>query len=212
MIRLLIADDHQIFRQGLRRLLEDHDDLTVVAEAANYDEVIKAVSNHAIDLAILDLTMPGQPGADMISQVKALAPKIRILVLTMHDEETYIQDALKSGAEGYMTKEYAADELVTVVYKLAAGGKYLCPACAERMAFSMFRANKDDEPHTRLSPREYEIFKMLTAGKRGSEIAQELSLSEKTVSTHKINLLKKMNMQNDTELVLYAVTHKLIPT
>ena len=212
MIRLLIADDHQIFRQGLRRLLEDHDDLTVVVEAANHAEVINAIGNHAIDLAILDLTMPGPPGADLISQVKALAPTVRILVLTMHDEETHIQAALRSGAEGYMTKEYAADELITAVYKLAAGGRYLCPACAERMAFSMFRANKDEDLHTRLSPREYEIFKMLTAGKRGSEIAQELSLSEKTVSTHKMNLLKKMNMHNDTELVLYAVNHKLITT
>jgi DNA-binding NarL/FixJ family response regulator len=208
MIRLLIADDHLLFRQGLRRLLEDEADLEVVAEAANCAEVVDAVRNHRVDVAVLDLTMPGRSGSEMIRQVKAVSPHVCILVLTMHSEEAIVMAALKAGANGYMTKEDAADELVSVIHKLAHGGRYVCQQVAESIAFGM--SCPDDKPlHSRLSMRELKILEMLSAGKRGSEIASELSLSEKTVSTHKTNLLRKLNLHNSAELVVYAVNHGL---
>jgi DNA-binding NarL/FixJ family response regulator len=209
MIRLLIADDHLLFRQGLRRLLEDEADLEVVAEAANCVAVVDAVRNHRVDVAVLDLTMPGRSGADMIRQVKAVSPHVCILVLTMHSEEAIVMAALKAGANGYMTKEDAADELVSVIHKLAHGGRYVCQQVAESIAFGMSCPDGDKPLHSRLSARELRILEMLTAGKRGSEIANELSLSEKTVSTHKANLLRKLNLHNSAELVVYAVNHGL---
>jgi DNA-binding NarL/FixJ family response regulator len=209
MIRLLIADDHLLFRQGLRRLLADEADLDIVAEAANCSEVIDAVRNQDIDVAVLDLNMPGRSGAEMIRQVKAMSPFVNILVLSMHSEESLVLAALKAGASGYMTKEDAADEVVTVIRRLAHGGRYVCQQVAESIAFGMSSPDDNKPPHTRLSARELRILEMLSAGKRGSEIAGELSLSEKTVSTHKTNLLRKLNLHNNAELVVYAVNHGL---
>lgn len=209
MIRLLIADDHQLFRQGLRRLLADESGFEVVAEAASCAEAVDAVRKQVINVAILDLSMPGSGWADMIKQVKAISPQVCILVLTMHSEETIVLAALKAGANGYMTKEDAADEVVTVIHKLAHGGRYVCRQVAESIAFDMSRPDVDKPPHARLSARELMILEMLSAGKRGSEIASELSLSEKTVSTHKVNLLRKLNLNNNAELVVYAVNHGL---
>lgn len=209
MIRLLIADDHQLFRQGLRRLLADEADFEVSAEASNGAEVLDAIRRHSIDVAILDLNMPGRCGADMIAQVKAKAPQVRILVLTMHSEEVQVLAALKAGAHGYMTKEEAADELATVIRKLAHGGRHVCQQVAERLAFCLSGPEEDRPLHTRLTPRELKILELLSQGRRGLEIAAELSLSEKTVSAHKANLLKKLNLHNSAELVLYAVNHGL---
>ena len=209
MIRLLIADDHQLFRQGLRRLLEDQHDLEVVAEASSCAEVMDIVRNTSIDVAILDLSMPGRSGAEMIKQVRAISPHLYILVLTMHSEEVHVLSALKAGANGYMTKEDAADELVSVIHKLAHGGRYVCQEIAERLAFGLTREVDDSLPHTRLSPREFKVFELLSIGKRGSEIASELALSEKTVSAHKANLLRKMNLHNNAELVHYAIRNRL---
>lgn len=209
MIRLLIADDHLLFRQGLRRLLADEADIEVVAEAANCAEVVDAVRRHDIDVAILDLTMPGRSGPEMIRQVKAMSPQVCILVLTMHSEEALVLATLKAGANGYMTKEDAADEVVTAIHKLAHGGRYVCPQVAESIAFGMSCPDDDKPPHTRLSARELRILGMLAAGRRGSEIASELLLSEKTVSTHKTNLLRKLSLHNNAELVVYALNHGL---
>jgi len=211
MIRLLIADDHLLFRQGLRRLLEDEVDFEVVAEAANSAEVIDAVRKQDINVAILDLSMPGSGWADMIKQVKALSTHVYILVLTLHSEEAIVLAALRAGANGYMTKEGAADEVVTAIRTLAHGGRYVCRQVAESIAFGMSCPGDDKLLHARLSARERMILEMLSAGKRGSEIASELSLSEKTVSTHKVNLLRKLNLNNNAELVVYAVNHGLSP-
>jgi len=209
MIRLLIADDHQLFRQGLRRLLADEADFEVVAEAANAEAVIDAVRNLDINVAILDLSMPGPGWAQMIRQAKAISPHVYILVLTMHSDEALVLAALKAGANGYMTKEDAADEVAAVIRKLAHGGRYVCPQVAESITFGMSCPGDDKPLHARLSPRELMILEMLSAGKRGSEIASELSLSEKTVSTHKVNLLRKLNLNNNAELFVYAVNHGL---
>jgi DNA-binding NarL/FixJ family response regulator len=211
MIRLLIADDHLLFRQGLRRLLADEADFEIVAEAASCTDAVEAVRQHkqAINVAILDLSMPGSGWADMIRQMKAISPQVCILVLTMHSEEAVVLAALKAGANGYMTKEDAADEVVTVIHKLAHGGRYVCRQVAESIAFGMSCPDDGKPPHARLSARELMILERLSAGKRGSEIASELSLSEKTVSTHKVNLLRKLNLSNNAELVVYAVNHGL---
>jgi len=212
LIRLLLADDHQIFRQGLRRLLAEHADFDVVAEAATFEGVVEALQKQPIDVAVLDLTMPGVEGAEIVTRVKALQPSLRTLVMTMHGEDTYVMRALRAGTEGYMTKENAADELVSAIRRVAAGGKYVCPAVAERLTFSIGNGQPGMPRHALLSQREYRIFEMLVAGRRGSEIALELNVSEKTVSTHKAHVLRKMNLGNQTELVLYAVKHRLVAT
>jgi DNA-binding NarL/FixJ family response regulator len=211
MIRLLIADDHQLFRQGLRRLLSEHADLSVVAEASNYDEVVAAVLAQPIDVAILDLSMPGRGGIPLIGHVKSLRPALRTLIMTMHGEDTYVMQALRAGTDGYMTKENASEEMVVAIRRLASGGKYVSPEIAERLTLGIGEQHSEQPMHTRLSRQEYRIFELLIAGKRGSEIAQELSLSEKTVSTHKAHVLKKMNLNNHTELVRYAIKHQLVP-
>ena len=210
MIRLLIADDHRIFLQGLRRLLTDHSDLQVVAEAANYAEVIAAVRSRNLDVALLDLSMPGRDGAEMIGHVKALKPALKILVLTMHKEDALVMRALRAGTDGYMPKENAAEELVDVIRQLVRGGRYVCPEIAERIALAIPGGAREEAAHARLTEREYKVFQMLVTGKRGSEIAQELCLSEKTVSTHKAHVLRKMNLNNSAELIVYAVKHQLI--
>jgi two-component system, NarL family, invasion response regulator UvrY len=212
VIRLLLADDHLIFRQGLKRLLADHEDFAVVGEAASYTEVIDAVRAQPIDVAVLDLTMPGRGGVELIGHVKSLRPETQILVMTMHGEEPYISQALRAGADGYITKENAADELIQAIRRVARGGRYICSSVAEQLALGIASSDHGDRKHARLSGREYRIFEMLVAGKRGCEIAEELSLSEKTVSTHKAHVLHKMNVANRTELLLYAVRHNLVAT
>jgi DNA-binding NarL/FixJ family response regulator len=208
MIRLLVADDHLLFRQGLRRMLADEADFEVVAEAGTSAEAVAAVSRHDIHVAILDLSMPGHGWADMIRQVRMGAPRVHILALSMHGEESLVLAALKAGAHGYLTKEDAAEDVASAVRKLAQGGRYVCPQLAERITFGVSCPDARP-PHARLSTRELEIMEMLSAGKRGSEIASALCLSEKTVSTHKVNLLRKLNLNNSAELVVYALNHGL---
>ena len=210
MIRLLIADDHLMFREGIKRLLSDEPDLAVAGEAGDYSEVISCIRSHPVDVAILDLSMPGRDGFEMIAHVKALQPKLPILILTMHMEEQYAMRALRAGADGYLTKAYAAEQLVSAVRRLASGGQYLCAMVAERLAIGFSRRDTGEQLHTKLSNREYKVFEMLVAGKSASTIARELSLSIKTVSTHKVRLMSKMNMSNLAELIRYAITYKLV--
>lgn len=210
MIRLLVADDHVIFRQGLIRLLAEHSDLVVVSEAASSAEVIEAIRTHQVDMLILDLTMPGRSGIELIPQVKALRPGLKVLVLTMHGVEPYMSQALRAGADAYITKENAASDLMFAIRRVGAGGRYICSDVAEHLATGIATNFIGELSHKLLSQREHRIFEMLVSGKRGWEIANELSLSEKTVSTHKVNVLRKMNVTNLTELVRYAVRHQLV--
>jgi DNA-binding NarL/FixJ family response regulator len=210
MIRLLLADDHRMFREGLRRLLTDQPDMQVEAEAATAVEALEAMRLHPIDVAVLDLSMPGRSGTELIAHVKSMRPSVRILVLTMHDLEPHVTQSLRAGADGYATKEIPTAELEAAIRRIHAGGRYLCPAVAERLALGAAMNPGGNPQHARLSDREYRIFEMLVAGKRGWEIASELSLSEKTVSTHKINLLRKMNLANRTELIRYAIRERLV--
>lgn len=210
MVRLLIADDHPIFRQGLKRLLTDHDDFLVVAEAGDCAAAIAAVRSHELDVAVLDLSMPGRDGAGLISQVKKLRPYLKALVMTMHKDDAFVMSALRAGADGYVLKDDEPEQLITAIRQVARGGRYLCPEIAERIALLIPRGGNGQPAHTRLSDREYKVFRMLIEGKRGSEIAEALAVSEKTVSTHKAHLLRKMNLNNRTELIMYAIKHQLI--
>jgi two-component system invasion response regulator UvrY len=211
MIRLLVADDHVMFREGLKRLLADEPDFDVAVEAANCSEVINGIRDQSLDVAILDLTMPGRDGFEMISHAKALHPKLPILVLTMHAEAQFALRAMRAGADGYLTKDNAAEQVVTAVRRLVSGGKYMCASMAERLALEFSRNDGNEPLHTKLSNREYKVFEMLVSGKGCMQIGRELSLSIKTVSTHKVRLFRKMNMSNQADLIRYAIANNLVP-
>jgi DNA-binding NarL/FixJ family response regulator len=209
MIRVLLADDHTLVREGLKRILQGSEDIEVGGEAANGMEVLSLARREDWDVVLLDMSMPGRSGIELIKQLKDEKPALRILVLTMHAEDQYAVRAFKAGAAGYLTKESAATELVAAVYKIAAGRLYVSLAMAEQLAANL--APKTEElPHQRLSDREFDVFRRLVAGQSVSEIAERLSLSIKTVSTHKTRILQKMDMHNQTELVRYAVKQQLV--
>ena len=209
MIRIVIADDHTIVREGLKHLLAAAADLSVVGEAQDGTQVLKRVREDDFDVLLLDMSMPGKSGIELIKQVRSEKPKLRILVLSMHEESQYAVRALKAGASGYMTKESASAQLVDAIRKVAAGGVYISPAVGEQFALGAITQTAGP-PHTALSDREYQVFEMLVAGKSGTEIAERLNLSVKTVSTHKAHVMQKMNMTNQSELIRYALNHGLL--
>jgi len=208
MIEILLADDHAIIRDGLRQIIADTDDLTVAGEAVNGSEVLARVRERNWDILVLDISMPGKSGLELIKQIKIERPKLPILIFSMHDEEQYALRALRAGAAGYLTKDSDARQLLTVIRKVAGGGVYLSPAMAERMARELMPAT-EAAPHTLLSDREYQIFELIVLGHSLTNIAERLCLSVKTVSTHKSNILQKMNMTNQAELIRYAIHHGL---
>jgi DNA-binding NarL/FixJ family response regulator len=208
MIRVVIADDHTIVREGLKQLLAGPD-FTVVGEACDGQEVMQRCRELEFDVLLLDMSMPKKSGMELIKQVKSEKPKLRVLVLSMHEEQQYAVRAIKAGASGYLTKESASAQLLSAVRKVAAGGAFISAAVAEQLALSAM-PQADGLPHTTLSDREYQVFQMLVAGKSVSEIAEQLNLSVKTVSTHKARLLEKMGMSSPAELVRYAIAHRLV--
>ena len=208
MTKVLIADDHAIVREGLRRILGGQEGIEVAGEATNGFEVLDRVREGGFDLLLLDLSMPGRSGVDLIKQVKEEAPKLPVLVLTMHEEEQYAVRALRAGASGYLTKESAPSQLVAAIRKVASGRLYISPNLAEQLALEV-RPASDEEPHKHLSDREFEVFRLLVDGKSVSDIAALLHLSVKTVSTHKTRILEKMNLTSVAELVRYAIAHRL---
>ncbi|MBI2752446.1 MAG: response regulator transcription factor [Betaproteobacteria bacterium] len=207
MIRVLIADDHTLVREGLRQLLAATVDIQVAGEAANGDEALALVKANDFDLAVVDLSMPGLSGIDLIKRLKTEKPALRILVLSMHGEQQYAARALKAGASGYVTKDSASEQLVAAVRKVAGGGVQISEAAAAQLVGAAHAG--EAAPHTLLSDREFEIFRLLVAGKGLSEIAAKLHLSVKTVSTHKTRLLHKMGMESTVDLVRYALEKKL---
>jgi DNA-binding NarL/FixJ family response regulator len=209
MIRIVIADDHTIVREGLKQLLAAANNLAVTGEAQNGQEVLRRVREDDFDVLLLDMSMPGKSGVELIKQVHSEKPKLRILVLSMHEEEQYAVRALKAGAAGYLTKESASDQLVAAIRKVAAGGVFISSAVGEQLALGAM-AQTDGPPHTALSDREYQVFEMLVAGKSVTDIAERLNLSVKTVSTHKARIMQKMNMTNQAELIRYAIGHRLV--
>lgn len=209
MIRILIADDHRIVREGLKQILSEESGFTVAGEAANGLETLKQIREQAFDVLLMDMSMPGRSGIELIKQIKSEKPKLAILVLSMHKEEQYAVRALKAGALGYLTKESAPDQLVAAIQKIAGGGAFISSGVAERLALEL-GGNHDAAPHTLLSDREYQIFRMIVSGIPIGGIANELSLSVKTVSTHKTRILQKMKMTSSAELIHYAIRHQVV--
>jgi len=209
MIRVLIADDHAVVRAGLKQILAATSDITVCSEAASGPEAVAAVRGTAFDVAVLDLSMPGRSGIELIRQLKIEQPGLRVLVLSMHQEDQYAVRALKAGASGYLTKESAPESLVAAIRKVAAGGAFVSPEVAQQLALGVI-PGADRSLHASLSDRELEVFLRLVSGETVSEIAERLHLSVKTVSTHKSRILQKMNMTRDAELIRYAIEHNLV--
>lgn len=209
MIRIVIADDHTIMREGLKRILQEVEDIEVIGEAVDGFEVLATVRKAGFDLLLMDLSMPGRSGVDLIRQIKDEAPKLPILVLTMHEEEQYAVRAIRAGASGYLTKESAGTQLVTAIRKVASGRPFISLEVAEQLAIDAMPA-RNELPHKDLSDREFEVFNLLVSGKSITEIAVMLHLSVKTVSTHKTRILQKMDSNSLAELVQYAIAHGLL--
>jgi len=208
MIRVLVADDHTIIRDGLKQILADTPDLVVAGEAANGNEALEQVREGTWDVLVLDVSMPGRSGLDLIKQIRKEKPRLPILVFSMHQEEQYAARALRAGASGYLTKEADGTQLVEVIRKVAHGGVYVSSHMAEQIARGLI-TGKEGALHATLSDREYQIFRKIVAGRMISDIADELCLSVKTVSTHKTRILLKMQMNTTAELIRYAIEHNL---
>ena len=206
--RVLLADDHAIIRDGLKQILADTDDLAVAGEAANGIELMQQVRDQDWDVLVLDISMPGRNGLELIHMIKNEKPELPILVLSMHHEEQYAVRALQAGAQGYLTKESDGELLVAAIRRVAKGGVYLSDKVAELMVRGI-RPGSETLPHNLLSDREYQVFNLLVRGRGLTEIGAELSLSVKTISTHKTHILQKMNLANTSDLIRYAIAHGL---
>lgn len=208
-ISVALADDHQLMREGLRRLLETSAGMRVAAEAGNGHELLAALRQHSVDVAVVDLTMPGMSGMDLIRRVKTEFPQVAVLVLTMHAEEQYAMRAFRCGAAGYLTKDSAGAELVQAIRKVAAGGGYVTAAMAEQLAMGL-AGGHDRLSHAALSDREFEVLRHIVAGRRLTEIGELLHLSVKTVSTHKARILDKLGLDSTAALIRYGLEHRLL--
>ena len=208
MIRVLIAEDHTLVREGIKQLLALAPDITIAGEASNGDMLLDLLRSQPCDLVLLDMTMPGPHGIEMIKRIAAMSPAPRILVLTMHDETQIASRALKAGASGFATKDSDPTMLLAAIRKVAAGGRYIDPAIADRMVFEMGLGG-DRAPHETLSEREFQIFEMLVIGQSVTDIAERLNISAKTVSTHKIRLMQKLAANSVADLVRYALERQL---
>lgn len=209
MIKVIIADDHPIVRAGLKQILSEDHDIEVAGEAGDGNILLDQVRRHAFDIALLDLTMPGPDGLDVLKQLKIEFPKLPVIILTIHPESQYALRILRAGAAGYLTKESAPDELIGAIRKVHRGGKYISVSLAEKIAFAL-DAETEKKPHETLSDREYQVLCLLSAGRTVTEIADELSLSVKTISTYRARVLEKMRMKTNAELIHYAIHSGLI--
>jgi two-component system, NarL family, invasion response regulator UvrY len=207
-IRVLIADDHPIFRQGLRHAFSEVSDMKVVGEAATVFEVLEKIRENSYDIVLLDVSMGGNNTLDTLKQMKIECPKLPVLVLSVFPEDHFAIRFIKSGASGYITKEEDPDTLMAAVRKIAKGGRYTSPELTEKLAFDFADQNKP--PHEYLSDREYQVFGMLVTGKSLTKIAEKLSLSVKTISTHRTHILEKMKMSNNAQLIQYAIRDGLV--
>lgn len=208
-IRVLITDDHAIVREGLRRILAASPDIVVAGEAADGMEALQQIATCNPHVVLMDISMPGMSGIDLISRIRAEHPQVPVLVLSMHKEEQFAVRSLKVGAAGYLTKDCAPELLAQAIRRVAAGGKYITSEVADALANAILPSPMET-PHKLLSNREFQIFRKLASGQSISEIAQELSLSANTVSTHKRRLMNKLGIENNAALVRYAVKHQLV--
>jgi len=209
MIKILVADDHAIVREGLKQIVADTSDIVVAGEAVDGQEVLDQVRKKEWDLILLDISMPGRSGIDTLKDLKIEKPKLPVLVLSMYPEEQYAIRALKAGAAGYLTKESAPEELIEAIRKVSRGGKYVSPSLAESLA-SHLGTSAEKQPQETLSDREYQVMLMIASGKTVSEIANELSLSVKTISTNRVRALRKMGMKTNAEFTYYAIKQGLV--
>jgi two-component system, NarL family, invasion response regulator UvrY len=208
-IKILIADDHPIVRAGFKQVISDMPDMLVADEAGNGQEVLNLIGKKDYDLVLLDISMPGRSGLEILKDLKSEKPKLPVLILSIYPEEQYAIRALRAGASGYMTKASAPNELILAIRKISEGGKYISASLAEKLAYYL-DGDAAKPPQETLSDREYQVMLMIASGKTVTEIANELCLSVKTISTYRTHIREKMKMKNNAEITLYAVQNKLV--
>lgn len=209
MTRVLIADDHEVVRRGLKQIISETEDLLVAGEASKGPEALEKVLSEEYDVVLLDISMPGMSGLDVLRQIREEKPKLPVLILTMYPEEQFATRALQAGASGYLTKESASTELISAIRKIRSGGKYISASLAERLA-DVVDSTLTRPAHESLSDREFQVLRMISGGKTVSEIADELSLSVKTVSTYRTRILEKLDLRNNSEIIRYAIKQRLV--
>ena len=208
-MKLLIADDHPIVRQGLKQIVSSERDMIVAGEASNSAEVLELVRTGDFDVVLLDVSMPGRGGLEVLKELKHAHPKLPVLILSIHAEDELVVRALRAGASGYVTKDSSPTELVVAIRKIARGGRYVSMALAEQLALDL--STGEERPlHERLSDREFEIMSLIASGKTVGQIAEGLSLSVKTISTYRARVMEKLKIHNDAELIRYALEHELV--
>jgi two-component system invasion response regulator UvrY len=210
LIKVLLADDHGMVRAGLRSLIEETGDMEVVAEAADGRQAISLALTHPVDVAVIDISMPGTDGLEVINQLQAQRPELPILMLTMHEEEQYVVRSISSGAKGYITKRSAPEQLVTAIRQVHQGGMYLSQEASELLALRVARGERGDSPLDSLSNREVQVLRALALGQTNREIAESFHISVKTVDTYRFRLLKKLNLRNNADLSRFAIQHGLV--
>ncbi|HLA79931.1 MAG TPA: response regulator transcription factor [Vicinamibacteria bacterium] len=209
MIRVLVVDDHAVVREGLKRIIEAAEDVTVADEAACPEQALASVAARRCDVVVLDLSLPGLGGMDLLRGIRRIAPRLPVLILSIHGEDMFALRALRAGAQAYLTKDSAPDELLAALRKVAGGGHYLTPVVAERLACHL-DPTASDVLHDRLSERELQVLTLIGRGKTPAQMAAELNLSPKTIGTYRSRLLEKMGLRTSSELVAYAVRHDLV--
>jgi DNA-binding NarL/FixJ family response regulator len=208
MIRVFFTEDHAIVREGLKQILADTKDIVVAGEASDGDEALAKIKTGDYDIIVMDISMPGRSGLEIMKEIKEIKPALPVLILSMYPEDVYAIRSFRAGASGYLSKESAPTELITAIRKVAAGGKYVSAVLAERLVVNL--GDDSGKPlHEKLSEREYQILCMIASGKTGKQIAAELSLSAKTVSTYRTRILEKMDLKNNSELTHYAIQNGL---
>ncbi|HPC46812.1 MAG TPA: response regulator transcription factor [Deltaproteobacteria bacterium] len=209
MIRVLVADDHPIVREGVKQILSETTDILVVDEASTGQEAIECARKNAYDVILLDISMPGRDGLETLREIKAMRPRTPVLILSIYPEEHYAVRVLRAGAAGYVTKSSAPDDLIAAIRKVSSGGKFISPPVAERLSYEIGR-DFTKQPHETLSDREYQVMRMMASGKSVKEIAGDLLLSIKTVSTYRARVFEKLGISSNAALVLYALKHGLV--
>ena len=209
MIRILTADDHAIVREGLKQILADSPNMQVVDEAESGEGTLEKIRTNDYDVVVLDISMPGKSGLEVLKEIKAVRPSLPILILTIHPEEQYAVRVLRAGASGYLTKESAPDELVNAIERVSSGKKYITPATAERLVNEL-GSSTEKPSHNLLSDREFEVMRMLALGRSVKQIAEKLEVSPKTISTYKYRIFEKMDLRSSAELARYAIENGLL--
>lgn len=209
MIKIFVADDHSLIREGIKNIISREYDMSVVGETADPLKIIELTQQIKPDLLILDLSMPGKSGLDVLKEIKSVSPETKVLIMTMLPEDQFAKRTLKAGASGYLTKDSAPDELVSAIRKIINGKKYISPSLAEKLADDLDETSPK-EPHELLSDREFQVLKMIAAGKSQTEIADELSIGISTVNTYRARILEKLNLHTNAELIHFAYNNKLI--